>query len=121
MWPGALLLIDAAAPAWQQYILPAALALVGVVGAAWLALRGTFKTASVNHETEFDKLVHARIQALEKQAAEKDARIEVLTADRDRYRELHAQLRLDVIAAGLNPDQLGKGGSGAARNARRRD
>ncbi len=105
MWLAA----EAAAPGWQQYILPAALALLATVGAAWLALRGTFKTASVTHEAEFDKLVHARVQALEKQVAEKDTRIEVLTADRDRYRELHAQLRLDVIAAGLNPDQLGRG------------
>ncbi|GAA2378051.1 MULTISPECIES: hypothetical protein [Actinomycetes] len=116
MWPVARLIAEAAAPAWQQYILPALLALVGVVAAAWIALRGTFRTASVNHETEFDKLVHARIQTLEKQVAEKDARIEVLTADRDRYRELHAQLRLDVLAAGLNPDRLGKGGGDAVRN-----
>jgi hypothetical protein len=121
VWPGALLLIQAAAPAWQQYVLPAAIALLATVGAAWLALRGTFRTAQTAHETEFDKLVHARITALEKQVDEKDARIEVLTADRDRYRELHAQLRLDVIAAGLNPDQLGKGGTGAARHTRRRD
>ncbi|GAA2347017.1 hypothetical protein [Dactylosporangium salmoneum] len=120
MWPGAQLIAEAAAPAWQQYVLPAAIALLATVGAAWLALRGTFRTAQTTHETEFDKLVHARIQALEKQVDEKDARIEVLTADRDRYRELHAQLRLDVIAAGLNPDQLGKGGN-AQRNARRRD
>lgn len=112
----AFLAADAAPSGWQQYILPAVIGLAASVGAAWLALRGTFRTASVTHEAEFDKLVHARIQALEKQVAEKDARIEVLTADRDRYRELHAQLRLDVIAEGLNPDRLGKGGGGAARD-----
>lgn len=114
MWPATVLYAEASTPGWQQYILPAAIALLATVGAAWLALRGTFKTASVTHEAEFDKLVHARVQALEKQLGEKDARIEVLTGDRDRYRELHAQLRLDVIAAGLNPDQLGRGDRGAA-------
>jgi hypothetical protein len=100
----------AAAPSWQQYILPAALALFATVGAAWLALRGTFKTAAVTHEAEFDKLVHARIVKLEDQLVDAERRLETMTADRDRYREMHAQLRLDVIAAGQHPDRLGRGG-----------
>lgn len=111
----------ASASGLQQYILPAAIALLATVGAAFLALRGTFKTAAVNHETEFDKLVHARVAKLEDQLVDAERRLETMTADRDRYRELHAQLRLDVFAAGLNPDQLTKGGGGAARNTRRRD
>jgi hypothetical protein len=106
----------AAAPAWQQYVLPGAIALLATVGAAWIALRGTFKTAAVNHETEFDKLVHARVAKLEDQLVDAERRLETMTADRDRYRELHAQLRLDVIAAGLHPDRLGKGDGDASRN-----
>lgn len=106
----------ASAAGWQQYLVPGALALLATVGAAWLALRGTFKTAAVNHEAEFDKLVHARVTRLEDQLVDAERRLETMTADRDRYRELHAQLRLDVFAAGLNPDRLGKGGADAARN-----
>lgn len=115
MWPAALLLIDAAAPAWQQYILPAVIALLGVVGAAWLALRGTFKTANTNREVEFDRQVDADRAALRAEIAslkDENARLrvdlETKTADRDRYRELFVRLRISVIASGLNPDELMK-------------
>jgi hypothetical protein len=108
VWPVSTVVAAQGIPAWQV-VVPGVIALVATVAAAWLALRGTFRQAQTNHEVEFDKLVHARIAALEKQVAEKDTRIEVVTGDRDRYREMYAQLRLDVLAAGLNPDRLGKG------------
>lgn len=124
MWPATALLAEA--PAWQQYILPAALALLATLGAAFLALRGTFRTADTTREVEFDKQVdadraalRAEIASLKDENARLRVELETKTADRDRYRELHAQLRLDVFAAGLDPDRLGKGGSGAPRNTRR--
>lgn len=110
MWLLTGFFAEAAGSGWQQYLVPGALALLATVGAAWLALRGTFKTAAVTHEAEFDKLVHARVAKLEDQLVDAERRLETMTADRDRYRELHAQLRLDVIAAGLHPDRLGRGG-----------
>lgn len=116
MWLLTGLLADAAAGAagWQQYILPAVIGLAASVGAAFLALRGTFKTANTTRELEFDKQVDADRAALRAERDKLRADLEVMIADRDRYREMHAQLRLDVRAAGLNPDRLGKGGVNAA-------
>jgi hypothetical protein len=104
VWPLTTFRVLAAASAWQQYILPGVLTLLGAVAVALLALRGTFKTAQANHETEFDKLVHARIAALEAQVTRLETLLETRTADRDRYRELNAQLRVAFRVHGLDPD-----------------
>lgn len=114
MWPVFVQVAVAEASAWQQYVLPAALAVFASLGAALLAMRGTFKTASINHETEFDKLVHARIAALEQVVADREARINALVEDRDRYREQYARLRVATLNAGLDPDQLSDRGGGHA-------
>lgn len=106
----------AAAPAWQQYVLPGAIALLATVGAAWIALKGTFRQASTTREVEFDKQVDADRAALRAERDKLRADLEIAVADRDRYREMHAQLRLDVFAAGLNPDRLGKGSGDAPRD-----
>ena len=83
-------------------IVAAGLALVSAITAAWLGARGTLRTADTQREANFDRRVDDRLSRLE-------ARLEEMTADRDRYREQYAQLRLDVIAAGVDPDKLGKG------------
>lgn len=78
------------------------LALVSAVSTAWLGARGALRTADTQRETTFDKRVDDRLVRAE-------TRLEEMTADRDRYREQYAQLRLDVIEAGLDPDKLGRG------------
>ncbi|UWP85864.1 hypothetical protein [Dactylosporangium fulvum] len=115
-------MIAEAAPVWQQYIAPAVIALLASVVAAFFAMRGTFRTAGVAREVEFDRQVDADRAALRAERDKLRADLEVMTADRDRYREMHAQLRLDVRAAGLNPDRLvpdrrGRDGDDAARDA----
>jgi hypothetical protein len=83
-------------------ILAGVIALVSAALAAWLGARGTLRTADVQREAAFDKRVDERLSRLE-------ARLEEMTADRDKYRELYAQLRLDVIEHGLDPDRLSQG------------
>lgn len=83
-------------------IVAGVLALISAVSAAWLGARGTLRTADNQRETAFDQRVDERL-------AKAEARLEEMTADRDRYREQYAQLRLDVREAGLDPDRLGRG------------
>lgn len=77
-------------------------ALVSAALAAWLGARGTLRTADVQRETAFDRRQDDRNVYLENRNQELDAEL-------TRYREMYVQLRLDVLAAGMNPDELGKG------------
>ncbi|HLL69030.1 MAG TPA: hypothetical protein VK453_25445 [Micromonosporaceae bacterium] len=117
MWVTVLALAEATSgDSILQYVLPAALALAATVIVGGLALSGTFRTAATNHETEFDKLVHARLNALDSKVAELTHLLEAMTGERDRYRETNARLRLEVLAAGLDPDNMRRdGGDGSSR------
>jgi hypothetical protein len=100
---GALIAADAAADQIPtSTIVAGVIALASAALAAWLGARGTLRTADTQREVAFDKRVDDALAA----GVE---RLEVMTADRDRYRELYAQMRLDVREAGLDPDKLGKG------------
>lgn len=89
-------------PVWQvaTTIGGALLALVSAVLVAWFSLRGTTRTTDAARESAFEARVDARLSQAE-------ARLEEMTVERDRYRELYAQLRVGVRNAGLDPDELG--------------
>lgn len=85
-----------------------ALAVLATLVTSLLTLRGTTRNQDVQREAEFDKRVDARLMRLEelRQAAE-ERNVELL-AELHRYQEMYARLRLDVYAAGHDPDQLGR-------------
>lgn len=109
MWPPLEILADGPNAGIQQYLIPALAAVLAaalaLVGSTW----GTFRTTSVNRETEFNKRVDAEVDQLREERDRARAELGLMTVDRDKYRELWSQLRLDVRAAGLNPDSIGKG------------
>lgn len=84
------------------------IALVSAALAAWLGARGTLRTADVQREQNFDKRIDERNAYLENRNQE-------LEAELTRYREMYVQLRLEVMSAGLNPDEFGKGGASPTR------
>lgn len=85
-----------------ETIVAGAIALTSAVTVAWVGFRGTLRTSDTSRSVAFDQRVDNRNAYLEK-------RLEEMTADRDRYRELYAQMRLDVMELGIDPDELGKG------------
>ncbi|MEU7590619.1 hypothetical protein AB0A95_30555 [Micromonospora sp. NPDC049230] len=103
-----------------------ALALIASVTAAVVGLAGTMRTTSAQRAANLDKRVDDRLEkeearnlALEARNLALQARNDVLTADRDRfkddrdrYRELYVELRLEVMRAGHDPDDLLGEGAG---------
>jgi len=77
-----------------------ALAVLATLATALLGLLGTRRTADVQREANFDRRVDDRLTRLEE-------RNQFLESEVARYREMYARLRLDVFAAGLDPDALG--------------
>ncbi|MEV0430400.1 hypothetical protein [Micromonospora sp. NPDC050495] len=82
-----------------------ALAVLATVVTALLGFRGTLRTADVQREANFDKRVDERLTRLEE-------RNQFLESELARYRDMYARLRLDVFAAGLDPDELGRRSAG---------
>lgn len=99
--------VEAASDVPTSTIVAGVLAIASAGIAAWLSSRGMLRTATVQREANYDKRVDERNAHLEK-------RNEELYAELHRYRELYAQLRLDVRAHGLDPDKLGKGADSEA-------
>lgn len=105
-----------AAGVWDQLLVPV-LSTLGVLGAGALTLIGTFRTsgraAQVQRDAQLDERADkqyrdsqaevARITALchQREQERDDARRE-----RDDYRERWVALRLDVLAAGIDPDNV---------------
>lgn len=86
------------------------LTLAGVVAAAIFAMRATFRTAEAQRESDLDTAIDADRRQLREERDHLRAALEIALADRDRYRELHARMRLDIIGQGWDPDNLdGKG------------
>lgn len=90
-----------------------ALALISAVTVATLGLAGTLRTSSVQRAASLDKRVDDRLEKEEARNLALQARIDVLVADRDRFRdgrdrinEQYVELRVAVIRAGLDPDEL---------------
>ncbi|MER5608325.1 hypothetical protein AB0F93_00015 [Micromonospora tulbaghiae] len=93
-------------------IVAGGLALASAALAAWLGSRGTLRTAEVQREQNFDKRIDSRNEYLERRNAELETKVEEITADRNKYREMYVQLRIDVRARGLDPDNLTEGDAG---------
>jgi hypothetical protein len=113
----AVLAAEAATPNWLT-IAVAVIGAVSAVGAALVAMKGTFRSADNTREIEFDKAVdadraglRAEVAALKTENAALRADAEIKAADRDRYRELYAALRVAVRDLGKDPDKLVGGGS----------
>lgn len=95
MW----LAVQAAAGADPTTIVAGLLALASAVFVAVIGIRGTFKTADSARETAFDKRVDDALERAQQ-------RLEAMTTDRDKYRELYAELRMAVRAKGYDPDDI---------------
>lgn len=91
-------------------IIAGALALLSAAIAAYISSRGTLRTADVQREQNFGKRQDERNAYLEKRNQELELKVEEVTADRNRYRELFVQLRLDILERGWNPDNLDEEG-----------
>lgn len=83
-------------------VIIAVLALAGTVATVVATFRSSSRSTDAERERAFDQRVDAELTRL------RDA-LETMTAERDRYREQFANLRIDVIEAGLDPDHLDKG------------
>lgn len=101
-----ILAADGAIPSWQV-VLVAAIPALAAIGAAAAAMKGTFRQSDTTREVEFDKAVDADRKSLREERDHLRTALEVAVADRDRYREMHAQLRVAVREHGLDPDKLG--------------
>lgn len=110
-----ILAAPASAASWQDWspIIVAALALLSAVGAAFLAMRGTFRTSDAQREAAFEAAVDKDRATLRDERDRIRAALDAAIAERDSYRERYAQLRIAVREKGFDPDNL-SGGSGAA-------
>lgn len=113
MWP--VLAVTAAAGGEVPAVayVAGALAIISAVTVALISLVGTLRTANVQRAANLNKRVDDRLEKEEARNLALQARIDVLVADRDRfkedrdrYRELYVELRLDALRAGLDPDEL---------------
>ena len=83
---------------------------MGGIAAAFLAsaaavftgistFRSSARATDIQREQAFDARLDAEMARLRE-------RFDAVAAERDRYREQYARLRIDVIEAGLDPDKL---------------
>ncbi len=86
------------------------LAVVGVTIAGAFTLIGTFRSSGRASQTQRDMQLDERADKqaarLEDENSQLRARVEDVTGQRDDYRERWVRLRIGVINAGLNPDDL---------------
>lgn len=119
MWP----VLAAAAAAGGEVptitYVAGALALISAVTVAIVGLAGTLRTSSVQRAANLDKRVDEALTKAEARITTLENRIDVLVADRDRFRdgrdrinEQYVELRVAVIRAGLDPDELLGEGAG---------
>lgn len=87
------------------------LALISAVAVAVIGARGTFRTADSARENAFDQRVDALLARAEQERVEADQKCEAATQEMHRYRELYVRLRVAVLEAGLDPDNLPKRGA----------
>ena len=113
MWPVLAVTTAAGGDVPAITYVAGALALIASVTAAVVGLAGTMRTTSAQRAANLDKRVDDRLEKEEARNLALQARIDVLVADRDRfkedrdrYRELYVELRLDALRAGLDPDEL---------------
>lgn len=105
MWLSGQVIRAAAGDVSGLTVAVGALAVLATIVTALLGLRGTLRTSDVQREVDFDKRVDARLAFLEQ-------RVQHLESELHRYQEMYARLRLDVYAAGLDPDTLSRGDPG---------
>lgn len=96
------------------------LGVVGMAIAGTLTLVGTFRTsgraAQTQRDAQLDERADKQAIRLEEENARLRTQLDDRTHQRDDYRERWTRLRVGVIAAGLDPDELmaEKGGTNAA-------
>ncbi|WDZ84003.1 hypothetical protein [Micromonospora cathayae] len=100
MWLGVQIVRAAGGDVSGLTVAVAALAVVATVATALLGFRGTLRTVEVQREAAYGKRVDERLARLEERNL-------FLESELARYREMYTQLRLDVIAHGLDPDAMG--------------
>ncbi len=83
-----------------------AIAALSTILAAWLAMRGTLRTADNAREVAFDAQVDADRAALRAQLDRALERCETHIAERDAIREKYVRLRVAFVKHGLDPDNL---------------
>lgn len=106
MWPVLAVTTAAGGDVPAITYVAGALALISAVSVAVLGLAGTLRTSSVQRAQNLDKRVDDQLAKAEARNVTLEARCDVLTADRDRQRELYVELRLAVLLAGHDPDEL---------------
>lgn len=111
MWIARLALVAAGnAPGNLSLYIVGAIAALASVLAAYLAMRGTFRTADVQREAAFDAAVDKDRRDLRAEVEKLRGALDGIIAERDSYRELYAALRVGVRERGLDPDNLSAGG-----------
>ncbi|MFU8849454.1 hypothetical protein ACNAW0_00445 [Micromonospora sp. SL1-18] len=99
MWLAAQIVRAAGGDVSGLTVAVGALAVLATLVTAVLGLLGTRRTADVQREANFDKRVDERLAYL-------DQRVQFLEGELTRYQDMYSRLRLDVFAAGLDPDTL---------------
>lgn len=87
--------------------------ILGVIGmgiAGFLTLIGTFRTsgraAQTQRDAQLDERADKQLARLEDENGKLRAALDERTHQRDDFRERWTRLRIGVIAAGLDPDEL---------------
>lgn len=114
----------AAEPAglWAQLGPPAvgalAMILVGVITQMG-TLRASSRTAQAQRDSQLDDRADRQYALLQQECAEARNRAARAEQERDDYRERWAKLRLSIIAAGFDPDDVkpGRAGGGPVTGA----
>lgn len=118
MWLALLHLMEAEAVAssWQAWspIIVAVVALLSAVGAAFLAMKGTFRTSDTQRESAFEAAVDRDRQQLRDERDKLQSTVASLTTELFTCREKYARLRIAAITHGLDPDNLTGGGGASA-------
>lgn len=85
------------------------LSLIALVVVAFIGLRGTIRATRTTERSEFDKTIMLDRQQLRDEVIRLTGALDSQRGELHRYRELYAALRVGVVAAGLDPDDLVRG------------
>ena len=126
-----LLAAEAAAEeSWLQKAIVPVLGALGMIIVGLITQLGTFRTSQKNAQAQRDHqlderadrqylAMNAEVQRLLALVQAREQEREQARTERDEYRERWAKLRLNVFAAGFDPETIGDqgGGSGAKQQA----
>lgn len=95
---------------WPPIIAAAGMIAVGVV-TQFGTLRTSSRTAQAQRDAQLDERADRQYERAQNEIKELRERCVVAERERDDYRERWTRLRLDVMAAGLDPDNLTRSAS----------